>query len=140
MSPQVCKHKLGYTSKCDIWSCGVIAYKLLSGLDLFEAYTQDGLYNKMIEGKVTFDDPAWKTVSPNAIDFVKKLLTYKEEERPTAGEALQHPWIKENASITPETIAILDALDDLKVGKADNLLKHKCYGHICHSVLKTHEK
>lgn len=34
---------------------------------------------------------SWDTVSNEAKDFIRKLLTVNEDERPTAAEALDHP-------------------------------------------------
>ena len=44
-------------------------------------------------GKFDFADKAWNSISDNAKDFIRKLLTYEQEKRPTAEMALQHPWI-----------------------------------------------
>ena len=46
-------------------------------------------------GKFDFADKAWNSVSENAKDFIRKLLTYEQDKRPTAEMALQHDWIKE---------------------------------------------
>ena len=35
----------------------------------------------------------WSSVSEDAKDFIRQLLTYDEKARPTARQALQHPWI-----------------------------------------------
>ena len=54
---------------------------------------------KVRNGQFSFDDKAWNNISDNCKDFISKLLTYKPEERPTAGEALEHPWITELATV-----------------------------------------
>ena len=38
------------------------------------------------------------------IDFVRKLLTIDPDKRPTAAEALEHPWIKSSLDLTEEDI------------------------------------
>ena len=40
----------------------------------------------------------------NFIDFVRKLLTIDPEKRPTAEEALKHPWMQYAAGLTEEDI------------------------------------
>ena len=50
---------------------------------------------KVRTGKFSFDDKCWNAISDNAKDFIRKLLTYEQEKRPTAEQALQHPWIIE---------------------------------------------
>jgi len=39
-------------------------------------------------GKFDFADKAWNSISDNAKDFIRKLLTYEQEKRPTAEMAL----------------------------------------------------
>ena len=36
----------------------------------------------------------WGSVSPNAKDFVSKLLVVDTKKRLTAEQALEHPWLK----------------------------------------------
>jgi len=69
---------------------------------------------KVRAGSFSFDDKAWNNVSDNCKDFITKLLTYKQDERPTAEECLQHPWIVELASITIDDSLAMSALDNLK--------------------------
>jgi serine/threonine protein kinase len=40
------------------------------------------------------DPDYWDTVSEEAKDLVRSLLALEEKKRPTAKEALQHPWIQ----------------------------------------------
>ena len=44
-------------------------------------------------GKFSFSDPCWANVSDKGKDFITKLLTYDVDKRPSAEDALQHPWI-----------------------------------------------
>eukprot|EP01022_Parablepharisma_sp_SALTPOND_P021167 TRINITY_DN4088_c0_g1_i1.p2 TRINITY_DN4088_c0_g1~~TRINITY_DN4088_c0_g1_i1.p2 ORF type:complete len:386 (-),score=40.33 TRINITY_DN4088_c0_g1_i1:3646-4803(-) len=44
-------------------------------------------------------EPAWRRISPEAKEFLKKLLRYVPEERPTASEALKDPWIRKYSSM-----------------------------------------
>jgi len=48
---------------------------------------------KVRAGAFTFDDKAWNNISDKCKDFITKLLTYKQEDRPSAEVAIQHPWI-----------------------------------------------
>lgn len=40
-----------------------------------------------------FDDEAFDVISSEAKNFIEKLLVKKPNERLTAAQALQHPWI-----------------------------------------------
>jgi calcium-dependent protein kinase len=97
MAPQVFNEDYG--PKCDIWSCGVVLFEVLSGLMPFsdlcsernDMVTQDNIMNE----DYSFEDPIWNSISDSAKDFVEHLLTYEEKDRPTAEKALGHPFLKE---------------------------------------------
>jgi serine/threonine protein kinase len=79
-----------YTSKCDMWSLGVVAYILLSGT------------MPATEGRHTFRTAKWKKISPEAIKFVESLMKVNPAERLSAEGALAHPWIANSlAPVTP---------------------------------------
>jgi len=42
-----------------------------------------------------FSAPIWTQISGEAKDFILKLLTLDPKRRPSAMEALKHPWIVE---------------------------------------------
>ncbi|KAF4671977.1 hypothetical protein FOL47_001064 [Perkinsus chesapeaki] len=81
-----------YTNKCDLWSLGVIVYMLLSGSPPFHGSERDMLVS--IEGcRYNMPEKKWANISPEAKDFVQRLLLRDPQERMSAAEALQHPWI-----------------------------------------------
>ena len=49
----------------------------------------------ILDGAFDFNDPVWEEVSEEAKNFISYLLTYDEVKRPSAEEALQHPWLKD---------------------------------------------
>lgn len=102
MSPQVLKGQ--YTNKADIYAVGVIAYILLSGKRPFDGKTKKEITQKIVDGKFSMDgDPDWANISKPAKNFVKSLLSYDPDERPTAAEALRDPWLQKQAPLaTPQ--------------------------------------
>ncbi|MBL4861375.1 MAG: hypothetical protein JKX96_11200 [Acinetobacter sp.] len=48
---------------------------------------------KVKMGKFSFSDPVWATISDNAKDFITQLLIRDQDKRPSAEQALLHPWI-----------------------------------------------
>jgi len=81
-----------YTEKCDLWSIGVILYILLCGCPPFSG-SEQAVLKKVERGAWTFKEPIWEAVSLEAKDLVTKLLEKSPQERTSAKEALQHPWI-----------------------------------------------
>lgn len=85
-----------YAYKCDIWSCGVLTYELLSNSLPFgteNECSEQEIAAKVKEGKFTMAGPAWGAVSNEAKDFIKSLLVLSERKRPSAEKVLQHKWL-----------------------------------------------
>jgi calcium-dependent protein kinase len=108
-----------YNEKCDIWSCGVIVYILLSGMPPFNGQSDQEIMKKVRIGKFSFSDPCWANISDKAKDLITKLLTYNMDERPSAEDALKHPWITDLSSQAVDTTVAMGALSNLKSFRAD---------------------
>ena len=78
----------------DMWSLGVLAYVLLSGVSPFLGRTTDETYLNITEGKgVGFVDAVWARVSQSAKEWIGRLLVKDVKQRMTIAEALAHPWL-----------------------------------------------
>lgn len=83
-----------HSKRGDMWSVGVILYRLLSGERPF-GDTADELHLHMRVGPtLSFSQPVWKRVAvgPKAKDLIRKLLTVEPKDRLTAKQALKHGW------------------------------------------------
>ena len=88
-----------YNEKADIWSCGIILYTMLCGHPPFCGKDENEIKEKILHSKLTFPSKDFRNVSPEAIDFLKLLLTYEPDKRPSAEVALENSWLtKENGS------------------------------------------
>ncbi|OMO81143.1 hypothetical protein COLO4_23735 [Corchorus olitorius] len=81
----------------DLWSIGVITYHLLGGDWPFWAPTRSGTFELVRRSDPNFDDEPWPSVSPEAKDFVKRLLNKSEHKRMTAAGALAHRWLQDES-------------------------------------------
>ncbi|KAL0538215.1 hypothetical protein IC582_027221 [Cucumis melo] len=95
-----------YTLEADIWSIGVITYILLCGSRPFWARTESGIFRAVLRADPNFDDLPWPSVSPEAKDFVKRLLNKDYRKRMTAVQALTHPWLQDDSRRIPIDILI----------------------------------
>ncbi|XGW29138.1 hypothetical protein V3C99_008720 [Haemonchus contortus] len=77
----------------DMWSVGVLAYILLSGLSPFAGENDEETLKNVKKCDWNMDDPIFSQVSDNAKDFVRKLLVAEPGGRMTIHEALNHPWL-----------------------------------------------
>ena len=84
-----------YNEKCDLWSCGVILYMMLSGKVPFGGHNEEEILKMVEKGSFNLSRKEFKKVSKSAIDLIKALLTVSPEKRLSAEEALNHIWFKE---------------------------------------------
>ena len=82
-----------YNEKADIWSCGIILYTMLCGHPPFCGNKENTIKSKILHSKLIFPSKEFKSVSKEAIEYIKHLLAYNPEERPTAEEALNNKWL-----------------------------------------------
>lgn len=107
-----------YNEKSDIWSVGVILYMLLSGEVLFPGSKSKSM--------AAVKDPKYlrhrlrslnhKNLSFDAKDFLMKTLEHNPKARPSAKEALLHPFIVKSyeLEITPPEMLKLNLVDKLQ--------------------------
>jgi len=93
VAPEVITAEGSYDKSVDMWSCGVITYVLLCGFSPFLSSTQTGLFEKIIKVEYDFPDPEWTNISAEAKDFIRHLLVKDPNERWTAKQCKQHPWL-----------------------------------------------
>lgn len=85
----------------DMWSVGVIAYVLVSGLSPFAGEDDIQTMANITIGRYDFLDEAFDTVSEEAIDFINRCLVKDQKDRLTAEQALKHKWIKRKPQYYP---------------------------------------
>lgn len=81
-----------YDEKADVWSMGVLAYILLTGTSPWKG-ADSQVMDSIRQGRPNYSRPQFLELSPGARDFVKSLLTFDAAARPSAEQALSHPWL-----------------------------------------------
>lgn len=91
IAPEMLKRKYGL--KCDVWSVGVVAFMLLGGYAPFDGDNNKEILKAVRRGEFACDDEAWDDISDEALEFLIFLLNRNPKKRPSAHEALEHPWL-----------------------------------------------
>ena len=82
-----------YGSKADVFSVGVVCFALLTGKLPFASRQVKDVIDKNEKCEVKFDKKVWKDYSPLALNFVSGLMNRDCAVRPSAEQALAHPWL-----------------------------------------------
>jgi calcium-dependent protein kinase len=96
VAPEVLKSSKdqGYNEKCDIWSCGVLAYIMLCGYPPFYGDRDADILKMVKAGKFDFPAEDWSSTSNEAKDFITKMLVTDSKARPTASTIKDHAWLQ----------------------------------------------
>jgi serine/threonine protein kinase len=93
MAPEVLLRK-PHDEASDLWSLGVLAYHILCGEEAFESGNLKATVSAITRGNFKpFTARSWDGVSKQARSFVSHLLECDPQHRPTAREALKHPFL-----------------------------------------------
>ena len=90
MAPEVLKGD--YNEKCDIWSIAAITYYLITGTEPFKGDTSNQIFSRILYTEPDYSPTKFWNTSENLLDFLKKCFSKDPGVRPTALEALSHPW------------------------------------------------
>mmetsp|Transcript_798 Transcript_798/g.2204 ORF Transcript_798/g.2204 Transcript_798/m.2204 type:complete len:632 (-) Transcript_798:196-2091(-) len=117
LAPELAIAQAGFSMAADMWAVGVTAFELLAGVSPFGKLQEYGNECEPILEKLcayeSFDEDLsdvfrqspghqqlWR--SSEAKDFLRYLLAAEPEDRPTAAQALEHPWLARRRAPAPE--------------------------------------
>ncbi|KAL6032152.1 hypothetical protein STEG23_025091 [Scotinomys teguina] len=113
-APEQLLHKPYDGPKADVWALGVTLYLMVTGKYPFGDVIS-GLKSKIVHGMYTVPS----ILSKELKDLLRRLLSVDPRHRPTAQEAIGHPWLKETeASQAKEKKKEVPSLPDAAIVQA----------------------
>lgn len=82
-----------YGPAVDLWSAGVLMFRLLSGNLPFTGLSTRAVYDAVSAGTFCMETPSWRAVSPSAKSLVRQLLQTDPHKRISAVAAAHHHWL-----------------------------------------------
>lgn len=113
MAPEVLSGE--YTEKCDMWSIGVITYRMLTGRNPFNGKTDGEIIENMLSLKWGW--PPKPKVHPDAKQFVGGLLKLRPNQRWSANRALLAKWLTANPYEERQGLTPAESLERLYLTK-----------------------
>ncbi len=105
VGPEVLKGR-PYNYKADIFGAGSVFFNLLSRRYLFSGTTAEEVLRRNARCQIDHIRKYLETVSTLGQDLLFWLLNSDPEKRPTAAEALQHDWFKNDKNIINDLLNV----------------------------------
>ena len=134
IAPEVIQKK--YNSKCDLWSCGVIMYVLLTQEPPFNGEDEISIIKRVLIGK--YNTELLDQYSPYAKDLISKLLEKDIKKRINAETALNHPWFdvfkcKEILNDIQDKDMIKRFIENLKKYRSTSIIQETALAYLVHN-------
>jgi calcium-dependent protein kinase len=133
IAPEVLKKK--YNSKCDLWSCGVIMYILLTGVPPFGGNNNKAIVEKIL--KHDYDKNLLQKRCRACKELIGLLLERDINKRIRADGALKHKWFQIYKSkeirveVDPEDIK--KCIENLKKYKKSSEIQEVALAYLVHN-------
>ncbi|XP_033098292.1 myosin light chain kinase, smooth muscle-like [Anneissia japonica] len=89
----------------DMWSVGVIAYVLLSGLSPFMGDTEGETMTNILKVEWDWDDECFDDISDASKNFIECLLQKDQDKRNSAAQCLKHDWLIKAGAASSKAIS-----------------------------------
>ena len=133
IAPEVLKKK--YNSKCDLWSCGVIMYILLTGIPPFSGSNNRAIVEKIL--KRDYDTKVLAKRCRACRELIGLLLERDINKRIRADAALKHKWFEiyksKEIRVDVEPEVLESCINNLKKYKKSSEIQEIALAYLVHN-------
>jgi len=115
-----------YDERCDLWSCGIIIYAMLSGSPPWEGEAEHEVLGEIEAGKIYFDDNVWEEISETPKELIRMLTQVKPDGRLSAEQSLLHKFIKKEPARLPLADSFLKILTHSHLKEPIQMIQEMC--------------
>ncbi|CAG9334190.1 unnamed protein product [Blepharisma stoltei] len=126
-----------YDEKCDLWSCGVIMFVLLTGRPPYRGKNVAEILAQIKAAPLQISQESIPRLSSEAADLLQKLLEISPKNRIEAREALRHPWIQNYRNYNEDTLG--NSLDELRSFHSASKLKDAVHTYVASQAVSYNE-
>lgn len=94
-----------YDEKVDVWSAGIVLNMMLSGVQPFQSDDVSKLVHSILNEHPNFSE-LLHDCSSEALDLVTRMLDKDPDERPSAQQCLEHPWLSSKFSLPSDDLTL----------------------------------
>ena len=76
----------------DVWTLGVLIYRMVSGIYPFEGTTFYEVKKAVLTKNPIFPNDYFDTISDSCLALIKLMLNKDSTKRPKLQQLIQHPW------------------------------------------------
>jgi calcium-dependent protein kinase len=106
---------LRFSSKCDVFSVGIIFYFMLTGKIPYDGESFHDVLANNKKADIDFNLPYLKKIDPVALDLLKKMLDLDVEARYSASECLQHDYFDEDCEYSEVRRDSINLNDNIQI-------------------------
>ena len=93
-APEVLRKTERYNEKCDVFSAGVILFRLVTGRYPFDAFDDQKINDKVLRNKIKWDPKEWPP-DRGAYELCQKMLEKDPHKRISSTDALEKDtWMR----------------------------------------------
>ncbi|KAM8730880.1 serine/threonine-protein kinase 17A isoform 1-T2 [Acanthopagrus schlegelii] len=104
----------------DMWSIGVLAYVMLTGISPFLGEDKQETFLNISQLNVSYSEEELQQLDPAALSFIQTLLRKQPQDRATAEQCLQHPWLQTSEPQEIQTAEDILPVDDQEASSSSS--------------------